>query len=361
MALGSAMSYSAGLSHTKQSGEQAQLGMQKMYSLMEKIANNESVTETFGDTESVNANKAFNNVISQVKQFAADNKISEASAFNAYVGAGLGLKGNSLVKQGGLFGTILGGLSANAGVDHKTSGSKMDDFSKRISADQSRNFSENLGTVLSFMSDNKGSISDGTYHDEMGQIQESFNKSTFHSEQAAVSFQQQKVFNESANISRQTGISSTSNLNDDLIKKIAAERYGGDIFQAARALTEHPDLARSVASQNITDSRSGMLPSSFSTKKTIEQEYDTYSQSIEPAPTANIVEQKMTDLKEAQEEITAKVQSQKVSVDCQQTLIEMETDQQAELQKHYETLEGKFNAENEKSTPGIVGKRIFGE
>lgn len=361
MALGSAMSYSAGLSHTKQSGEQAQLGMQKMFSLMEKIGNNESFTETFGDTESANANKALNNVISQVKQFATDNKISEASAFSAYVGAGLGLKGSSLVKGGGLFGTILGGLSANAGFDHKTSGSKMDDFSKRISADQSRNFNENLGTALSFMSDNKASISEGTYHDEMGQIQDSFNKSKFHSEQAAASFQQQKTFNESASISRQTGISSTSNLNDDLIKKVANERYGGDVSQAAREFIKNPDLARTVASQNITDSRSGMLPSSLGSKETIEQDYDVYSQSIEPAPTEKIVEQKMADLKQAQEEITAKVQSQKVSVDCQQTLIEDEADKKAELQKHYEEQGGKFNAENEKSTPGIVGKRIFGE
>lgn len=93
MALGSAMSHSAGITNSKRAGEQAQTGLQHMFSAMESLAHNEGINQSFGDSESSNVNKSLQEVVSQVKKVASDNKISDASAFQILLGGGI--SGNS--------------------------------------------------------------------------------------------------------------------------------------------------------------------------------------------------------------------------------------------------------------------------
>ena len=362
MALGSAMSYSAGITNSKRAGEQAQTGIQKMFSAMESLAHGEGLNKSFGGGENSNIGRSFQEVVNQVKKFAADNKISDASSFKIHFGGGISANPNlmSKVSSGGPFGALMGGLSAEAKANHMTSGNKLDDLSKQVSSDQLKGFSENLGNVITFMDENKGSITDNSALQHMAQAQESFNRSKVYSEEAAANFQQQSTFNESANISRQKGVSSTTNDNDSILSHVAKERFGGDMGAAAGWQTEHPGLYRQEAARYLDRAESNIRPAGIGSKASVDAGHHVNTQSIQSAPTfSESIEAKTEGLRHDRENLTVEVGDAKRVTENHQTFVKGAADRKLEIDGQYKEMEKKHALEDEKTTIGRAGKRLI--
>lgn len=360
MALGSAMSYSAGLTNSKRAGAQAQIGLQKTFSAMESLAHNEGLNKSFGDGENSSVNKSLQDMVSQVKKFATDNKISDATSFQIHLGGGVSANTDLMNRaKGGGFGGLILGLNATAGVNHNTTGQKHDDLSKHISSDKLRSFSENLGNVITFMDENKGSITDTSASQDMAQAQESYNKSQIYADEAAANFQQQRTFNESATINRQKGTSSTSNDNDSILSYVAKKRFGGDMGAAAAWQTQNPGLYRQEAATFLDRSEPSMRPEGLGSKASVEAEHRINTQSIQSAPTrSESIESSTEGLKHDREKLIEEVGNLKRGTENQQTFVKSAAEKRPELEKEFENMEDKHIMENEKTTPGRAGRRL---
>ncbi|MBX9702843.1 MAG: hypothetical protein K2X39_01695, partial [Silvanigrellaceae bacterium] len=364
MALGSAMSQSAGITNSKRAGEQAQTGLQHMFSAMESLAHNEGINQSFGNSESSNVNKSLQEVVNQVKKFAADNKISDASSFQIHLGGGISGNTANMGKAmgGGPVGALLGALSAEARVNHQTTSQKGDDLSKQISSDKQKSFTENLANAISFMDDNKGSITDTSALQHMSQAQESHSKSQTYAEEAAANFQQQKTFNESINISRQKGRSLTTNDNDAILSHVAKSRFGGDMGEAASWQSQNPGLYQQEATKYLNRSEASMRPQGLGSSETIKEAHRVNAQTIKSAPAkSESIEAQTKALKDEKSKLSVDVSDKKRVTENQQMFIKSAADKKPKLEKNYEDMEDKHNLENEKTTPGRAGRRLIGK
>jgi len=81
------------------------------------------LNQSFGKGENSSINKSFQGVVSQVKKFATDNKISDSSAFQILLGGGISAStGLTNTLKGGGIGSLGFGLNASASANHQTSG-----------------------------------------------------------------------------------------------------------------------------------------------------------------------------------------------------------------------------------------------
>jgi len=364
MALGSAMSYSSGVSNSKRAGEQVQTGLQQMFSAMESLAHNEGLNQSFGDSESSNIGKSLQEVVNQVKRFASDNKISDASSFQIHLGGGISGNSSSMGKamSGGWAGALLGGLSAEARLNHQTTGQIADDLSKQISSDKQKGFTENLANVITFMDENKGSIMDTSAWQHMSQAQESYSKAQIYAEEAAAHFQQQQTFNESANFSRQKGRSLTTNDNDAILSYVAKSRFGGDKGAAVAWQIEDPESYNKEVAKYMDRAEQSMRPHGIGSVETIKKAHHVNTQTIQSAPTkSESIEAQTKALKENRSRLSVDVGDKKRVAENQQMFIKSAADKKQELQTTYEGMEDNHILENEKTTFGRAGRRLIGK
>jgi len=354
MALGSAMSYSAGVSNSKRAGEQIQTGFQKMFSAMESLTHNEGETQSFGESESSSKNTALQEAVSQVKRFAKDNKISDASAFQIFLGGGF--TGN-----GGMVGAILSGLSAEAKVNHQTTSQKTDDLSKQISSDQQKAFNESLTNAITYMEENKGSIADTSAYQEMSQAQDNYSRAKVYNEEASAHFQQQQTFNENANFSRQKGRSLTTNDNDAILSYVAKNKFGGDMGAAASWQSQNPGLYQQEATKYLNRAEQGMKKG-IESSEAIKKVYEKNAKNIESPPTnSSLVNAKERALKKQTSKLSRKVSETQGETQNQKNFMKAASDQKGELTDKFRNMEGHHALENEKTTPGRAGRRLIGK
>ena len=354
MALGSAMSQSAGITNSKRAGEQIQTGFQEMFSAMESLTHNEGETQSFGKSESSSKNTSLQEVVSQVKRFASDNKISDANAFQIFLGGGF--SGN-----GGMIGKVLSGLSAEAKVHHQTTSQKTDDLSKQISSDQQKAFNESLTNAITYMEENKGSIADTSAHQQMSQAQDSYSKAKVYNAEAAANFQQYQTFNDSLTFNRQKGRSLTTNDNDAILSHVAKNKFGGDMGAAASWQSQYPVRYQEEATKYLNRAEQGMKKGTGSSES-IKKVHENNAKNIESPPTnSDLVNAKDGALKKQTRKLSQKVSETQGETQNQKNFMKAASDQKKELENQYNSMEGNHARENEKTTLGRAGRRLIGK
>jgi conjugal transfer mating pair stabilization protein TraG len=267
------------LNHTKAAGQQAQMGMNELFSLTKSLADNQGFTQTFGDSASASAQKSLSNSMDIVKSFAKDHNIGEDKAFNILMGA--------TAEAGGGVGGMVGKIGATLGGQFQASAKDSEAMSEHLKSGVAKQFADNLSHGLQYVEDNKGAISNTSSSQKLDQAQHHFNKAENFSNQAAASLQESQMWSETASLQRQKGIASGSNLNDLSLAFVADKRFGGDRVAAAAWQTQNPTAYQKEIEGFLDRSQSGMQPNDLSSRADVSYHNAEARQNIRSAPTSN--------------------------------------------------------------------------
>jgi conjugal transfer mating pair stabilization protein TraG len=280
----SAMELQSSRQLSRMAGEQIQMGSNQLFSVAQSFAENKGWTETFGDSESSHAQKSLQSAMDTVDRFAKDHGYDKQKAFEAMLQAGINVSGDSFFDGAkGLAKILGGGVNAN----FKGSANDRESVSKAESSGLSKQFAENLTQGLQYLEDHKGSLGQNFNTQGLDQAQEHFNKAQHYSDQATSSYQESQRLSETASSQRQQSVSSTRNVNDDVLSQIAHERFGGSKAEAARYASENPDSYQREVTGFLDARQSEMQPNNFLSKGNIKQHHAKINQDLPEKPTGN--------------------------------------------------------------------------
>ncbi|MBW8308638.1 MAG: conjugal transfer protein TraG N-terminal domain-containing protein [Candidatus Paracaedibacteraceae bacterium] len=218
--------------------QSSQQGFNKIYSVMDSVSKNNTLADTFGTTESAQAQNSLNQANDIVTNFARDNQISadRATAIGLQAGLNAGISSNSGMGQ-----KILGSLGASVGGNLNSNFTARENelIKKFEQSGLTRSFAENFNAGMQYMEDHKGSISNSSLVQSMDQAQANFSQSISYNDQATNSLNTSRMWSKTAAFSEQNSIGSSGNINRDVLSYVADRKFGGDTIAAAQWQTGH--------------------------------------------------------------------------------------------------------------------------
>jgi conjugal transfer mating pair stabilization protein TraG len=354
--------YNSALSDSKSAGKQTQLGTHKTFSLLEGFSTAKGFTETFGNSDNSNVQKSFSDAVGQVKQFARAHSLSNEDAFNLFLNTsieagadfgtqGKGGRGKALGGNGaaGFLGTVTAGAKASLGSQYQASVKNSDSLSKNINAAETQKFATNFSQALNFLDDNKASIGDSLTTQKMDQIQWHFNEGDHYQDQAAANFQKSKMYSESASMQRQRGVSSSRNLNEEVLGHMAQERFGGDMYQAAQEAVRNPKAYQQDVSRQIDSYQSPLRPEGLESKEAVARHFESAKQGIKSPPSQNSeLETGKMYAKQDHYELEARIDAKREETDFARSLVNAAASVHEGIDQNLTETEQEFKEESEK-------------
>ncbi|MBW8309209.1 MAG: conjugal transfer protein TraG N-terminal domain-containing protein [Candidatus Paracaedibacteraceae bacterium] len=276
MGVQSQMALQTAYSKQRMASEQFQQGSNELFSLATSMARSTGSTETFGSSEAINAQKSLNNAMSMVSQFGKDHGISEDKAFSIMLDGGV--RASAEAGSGFLSG-LKGALSLGATGQMQSVGRNSDSITQSLKSDTAKQFAENFNSGLQYMLDNKGSISDSHQRQSLDQMQKHFNQAQSYSEQASSSYNESKMWSQTASMNEQRSLASGSNINDSVLTYVANKRFGGDKVAAATWQSENPSIYQSEVSSYLQQRKATL--SNFASSNGLDSAPDIHSNHLE--------------------------------------------------------------------------------
>ncbi|MCA6393172.1 MAG: hypothetical protein IM607_17485, partial [Cytophagales bacterium] len=209
-------------------GEQVNQGASQLVNLSEQLSQGRGFSETHGESKTAGLVQSFQNVTDTLNQISKEHGISAEKALS------LSLAGNAGVKLPSQADSSIFSLGLSTTGNGNLSASDRDMQQKLTKSGQTQTITDNLNEGLSFLQDMKASNTSNQATQMLDQVSASFNKAKTYSEQAQTSLNESQAWSQQASSSRQKGLQSDSNINDQVLSQIAQAKFGGDTQAAAR-------------------------------------------------------------------------------------------------------------------------------
>jgi len=241
-------SLQASHNYSKMASEQLSQGLNSLYSYARQYSKGQGMSEGFGHTDSMGQSQDWKNTLDIAHKFAQQNNISDEKAFKAMVQAGLST------------GSIGKALGLNAGISTDSSVNALDreTLENAKSSGLDKQFSDSLNKAYQRSMDTKGSLTDQDQKQALDSIQDSFSNAKSWQEQSPSSLQESDTFSKAASVVEGSGLSGTTNWNDQLLEYAAAKR-GKTVQQTAHWQSENPDAYRRYAAEFMADKQQAFI------------------------------------------------------------------------------------------------------
>lgn len=265
----SAMMQNSAFQQSQQSQRSLQEGMGNLVSVGNTLADNKSWTDTYGNSESAQAQQSFSKAMRMAEDFSKANNIDIGKAVTILTKAGI--DAGAGIGTGGLFGSL--GASLGAQGTWTTDAKDQEHLSKAKSSNIGRDFTENFSKGIQYVEDHKGSVGLSSQAQMLDQAQKSFNEASSFNEQASATMGYSKQLGQQASEQRQKSISATSNINDSVINQVAERKFGGDKAAAGQWLSRNPQAFQQEASQYLERRQNSIHQGGMISRQGIDQHY----------------------------------------------------------------------------------------
>jgi hypothetical protein len=272
----SMMMQNSGFQQTQMAQTQFQKGISDLVSVGNTFADNKNWTDTFGNSESSQAQKSLSNSMDTATKFAKDNNISLGKAMTilteAGVNAGVGVGSGSLASLS---------LAAGAKANWNTDASDKELLSKAKSNGMGESFAKNFNHGIQYLQDHKGSVGNSSQLQKLDQAQSSFNQSKSSSDQASATLGMSKQLSQQASEQRQQTLSSSSNINPQVLQYVADKKFGGDQVAAAHWQSQNPQGYHQETTDFLKERKQGIKQGGMFTPQDINQHHQESQNKIE--------------------------------------------------------------------------------
>lgn len=232
----SMMMQNSGFQQTQMAQTQFQKGISDLVSVGNTFADNKNWTDTFGNSESSQAQKSFSSAMKTAQDFAKSNNIDIGKSVQILTKAGIDAGAGA--GTGGVFGNLSAALGAQGMWATESADKEL--LSKAKSSNIGKDFTENFSRGLQYVEDHKGSVGNSSQLQKLDQAQSSFNQSKSSSDQASATLGMSKQLSQQASEQRQQTLSSSSNINPQVLQYVADKKFGGDQIAAAHWQSQNP-------------------------------------------------------------------------------------------------------------------------
>lgn len=279
MGMQSQIAAQSAFNSSRRSGLQVQEGLSNLYSVGKTFADNKGWTETFGNSESSQAQKSLNASMDMVERFAKDHSIAEDKAASILLQAGGSLGIGS--GKGGVFASVSGAAKANWNI----SAADKELISKAQSDGTAKAFAENFSHGIQYLEDHKGSVGNSSQLQKLDQAQQNFNQANTYAEQAAASMNESQMWSRTAAEQRQKSFSAGSNINDQVLSYVAEKKFGGDRTAAAQWQTANPKAYQQEAGSFLESRQSSIRSGGQISRQSVDDYYSASGAKIQSIPT----------------------------------------------------------------------------
>jgi conjugal transfer mating pair stabilization protein TraG len=241
-------SLQASHNYSHMASEQLSQGLNSLYSYAHQYSKGQGMSEGFGHTDSMGQSQDWKNTLDIAHKFAQQHQISDDKAFKAMVQAGLST---------GSIGKALG-LNAGISTDSSVNAQDKEIMDKAKSSGLDNQFSDSLNKAYQHSMDTKGSLTDQDQKQALDSIQGSFSNAKNWQEQSQASLQESDTFSKAASVVEGSGLSGTTNWNDQLLEYTAAKR-GETVQQTAYWQSKNPDAYRAYAAEFMADKQQAFI------------------------------------------------------------------------------------------------------
>lgn len=367
------ISKTAAESDSKQAGYHISQGCSETLGLLKSMTDSTGTTDTFGKTTTTNKNKALNDCMNTITNFAKDNNMSEEKAFKLLMSAGLStsgaMSGSMLGKVagsvGGALGALFGAMSGAINGQFDVSASDRETMSKAKNSGVSKQFTDTLTEGLQNMEDHKSSTNSNYVDQKANNITEHFNKAKQYNASSGINRQNAQAYRQQASLNHQKGITSGSNYNDPILKKIAQERFGGDIRAASDWQATNPisyqEYTSGVVGGQKSILQSELNQNGFKSEQDIDNHYVKLNESFEKEPTQN---ENMENLKKKHNiEGNGQKLKEKHTTTMDMTKKKMDEDRSKikndDIQNDINDLEGQFEENKGRYLISKAGRKVI--
>jgi hypothetical protein len=232
--INAALHQTAASQYSQSEMQSAQEGFQKFYSVLDSVTSNKTLADTFGTTESAQAQTALNEAKNIIESFSKENGVSadRATAIVMQASAGLsaGIDGSSLNDVSKKMGIS---LSGHGNMNSTFTGREQELIKKFEQSGKTKDFAQNLSKGMQFMDDHKGSITDSSVKQGLDQSQSSFAESRSYNQQKQNSLNSARMWSATASESEHRNIASSGNINRDVLTYVADQKFGGNTEAAS--------------------------------------------------------------------------------------------------------------------------------
>jgi hypothetical protein len=220
-----------------------------------------------------------------------------------------------------------------------------------------------MSHVVNYLDEKKGSIGDNLTTSKLDQAQWHYNTARIYGDQSVASYQEGKSYAETASNQRQQGVSSTSNLNEKVLRQIADRQFGGDMYQAAQAASWNPDMLQQEVSRYIDSHQPRIRPQELGSEAAVKQDYESKKLAIKDVPPSNATMEAHKEKSNFNKDIASlekkMEESQKQAKLVGRVVKEAVESKQSGLEASRKKQEEEFQRESDKWAITRIVERIF--
>lgn len=289
----SMMMQNSGFQQTQQSQSQFQKGLSDLVSVGTTFADNKSWTDTMGNSESSQAQQSFSKAMKTAEDFSVSNQIDLGKSVQILTKAGIDAGAGVGIGKDGTFASLSGALGAQGMWTTDTSDKEL--LSKAKSDNIGKDFAENFSRGLQYVEDHKGSVGNSSQLQKLDQAQSSFNQSKSFSDQASATMGYSKQLSQQASEQRQKSISSSSNINEDVLQYVAGKKFGGDQVAAAQWQVQNAKGYQQEAGHFLQDRQQGIKMGGMASSQEIMHHHaDSQSKIEKVSPQGDKIDQRIS-------------------------------------------------------------------